>query len=239
MLSESTARLVERSVVLGERKLVRSRISTHRSTPDGSCRSAIARPPRRKTNRSRRPHLGTEHHHGDSRQAINGAGLRRRRRRAAGIGKSRLAREATAVAAARGCRRVRHLVRIPHQRRLFPRGGGVVARDVGRRGLDSRPPCARIRTGSPMPTRGSAPVRDCGHPGPGQRGARDRRRCRRRRLTAMINAASLARRSGGLGHRGCALDRRVQRVDARRLVPIIPQTHALVLITYRPEYQGD
>ena len=41
---------------------------------------------------------------------------------------------------------------------------------------------------------------------------------RRRRLTALINTASLARTdTGAFHHRGCALDRRGQRVDAGRL----------------------
>ena len=41
---------------------------------------------------------------------------------------------------------------------------------------------------------------------------------RRRRLTALVNATTLARtRTGAVHHRGCALDRCGQRVDAGRL----------------------
>ena len=63
---------------------------------------------------------------------------------------------------------------------------------------------------------------------------------RRRRLAAMVNAAALARSTPGrLCHRGRALDRRRQRVDAGGFsVRRCPQTPSLVLITYRPEYGG-
>ncbi len=63
---------------------------------------------------------------------------------------------------------------------------------------------------------------------------------RRRRLTALINGAILARADAGcLCRRGRALDRRGQRVAAGRLSSrSFPRTHSLALLTYRPDYRG-
>jgi hypothetical protein len=62
---------------------------------------------------------------------------------------------------------------------------------------------------------------------------------RRRRLTALVNAASLARQAPAVYVVEDAhwIDQVSESMIAG-FVTVIPQTHALVLITYRPEYRG-
>ncbi len=62
---------------------------------------------------------------------------------------------------------------------------------------------------------------------------------RRRRLTALVNAASLARKAPAIYVVEDAhwIDEVSQSLLAD-FVAVIPQTHSLVLITYRPEYRG-
>ena len=62
---------------------------------------------------------------------------------------------------------------------------------------------------------------------------------RRRRLTALVNAASLARQAPAV-----YVVEDVHWIDevseslVADFVAVVPQTHSLVLITYRPEYRG-
>ena len=62
---------------------------------------------------------------------------------------------------------------------------------------------------------------------------------RRRRLTALVNAASIARREPALYVIEDAhwIDEVSESMLADFLA-VFPQTHSMVLITYRPEYQG-
>ena len=103
MLSESTARLVENAVVLGEPELV------HIKGSDAPVRArrllAIGeyRPRRRTESRSGRTHLGTQHRsQRSSTRPSAGPDVSSPSSGPPGIGKSRLIREAAAIAAGRG-----------------------------------------------------------------------------------------------------------------------------------------
>ena len=137
-----------------------------------------------------------------------------------GIGKSRLVREVTALAAARGvevfsayCES--HTTQVPFHAVARLLRDGDRRRGSGRSG---RP--ARVRAQNP-----DADPEDLllfedllGIADPEVELPKIDPDARRRRLTALVNTASLAREvPGGLRHRGRALDRRGQRVDAGRL----------------------
>ena len=118
-------------------------------------------------------------------------------------------------------RGVLDLLRIPCQRRSLPCGGAAAARGHRRRRASTAtPPAPGCGNGSRTPTR-----RICcfsmicwASPTPMCRCPKIDPDARRRRLTALINTASLAReRTGAVHHRGRALDRWGQRVDAGRL----------------------
>ena len=138
-----------------------------------------------------------------------------------GIGKSRAARETAALAAGRGvevfwtfCES--HASDIPFQAvaRLLRAGTGVAD-------LDGEAARARLRAHVPA----DADPQDLlllddllGIADPDVALPQIDPDARRRRLTALINTASLARTdTGAVHHRGCALDRCGQRVDAGRL----------------------
>ncbi len=158
-----------------------------------------------------------------------------------GIGKSRLVREVVALAAARGvevfsafCES--HASDIPFQvvSRLLRAATGV-------RGLDS--PVAR------MQVRGQGRDADpedlllfddlLGIADPEVTLPSIDPDARRRRLTALVNAASLARNSPAVYVIEDAhwIDG-VSESMLADFVTVIPQTPTLVLVTYRPEYEG-
>ena len=159
-----------------------------------------------------------------------------------GIGKSRVAREAAAAAAGRGvevfwtfCESHARDVPFHAVTRLLRAGSGVAdldgdaARDRARaRGPGYRPAgsscCLMICSASPTPTC------RCPQIDPD---------ARRRRLTALINTASLARTDPAL-----FIIEDVQWIDAvsesmlADFLTVIPRTPSMVLITARPEYEG-
>ena len=158
-----------------------------------------------------------------------------------GIGKSRLVREVAAMAAGRGvevfsayCES--HATDVPFH---------VVARllraAIGVRGLDG--PAARDRVRSRVP---EADPEDLllfddllGIADPEVELPKIDPDARRRRLTALVNAASLARKSPAVYVIEDAhwIDEVSESMLAEFLT-VIPQTPSLVLVTYRPEYRG-
>ena len=159
-----------------------------------------------------------------------------------GIGKSRLVREVAAMAAAREVSRCsaptanRTPATIPFH---------VVARllraAIGVRGLDG--PAARDRVRSRVP---DADPEDLllfddllGIADPEVELPKIDPDARRRRLTALVNAASLARKSPAIYVIEDAhwIDEVSESMLAEFLT-VIPQTPSLVLVTYRPEYRG-
>ena len=145
-----------------------------------------------------------------------------------GIGKSRMAREAAALAAGRGvevfwafCES--HARDIPFHAvtRLLRAGTGVAD-------LDGEAARARVRARLPDADPQDLLLLDdlLGIADPDVALPQIDPDARRRRLTALINAASLARTdTGAVHHRGCAVDRRGQRVDAGRLPHGDPADH--------------
>ena len=158
-----------------------------------------------------------------------------------GIGKSRLVREVTAMAAARGvevftafCES--HASEIPFY---------VVARllraATGVRGLDNAAARAGVRAQFPDADPDDVLLLEdlLGIADPEVALAKIDPDARRRRLTALVNAASLARKAPAV-----YVVEDLHWIDevseslVADFVAVIPQTHSLVLISYRPEYRG-
>jgi class 3 adenylate cyclase len=242
MLSASTARLVEDAAVLGEPELVQ-------------IKGANAPVPARRL-------LGmTQEHVGGGRaepnlvgrrwemsvvealleRAIDGQGSVVTVVGSPGIGKSRLVREVTAMAATRGvevfttfCES--HTSDIPFQAvaRLLRAATGI-------KGLDPHAARARIPAQAPDAEPEDVLLFDdlLGIADPEVELPKIDPDARRRRLTALVNATSLARQAPAV-----YVVEDVHWIDevsesmVADFVAVIPQTHSLVLITYRPEYRG-
>jgi adenylate cyclase len=242
MLSESTARLVDNAVVLGDSELVQIKGS---DVPVNARRLlAIAeRQPRRRgesTLIGRTWELNTIT--GILDEAIAGAGCVVNIRGPAGIGKSRLVRESAAVAAGRGvpvfatyCES--HTRDIP-----FHVIAGLLRAAMEINDLDPGIARARIRDRFPdadpedlLLLEDLLGIRDTDVALPEI--AAD---ARRRRLTALVNAASLAQTDPAV-----YVIEDVHWIDEvsecmlTQFLAVIPQTPALVLATYRPEYRGE
>ena len=159
-----------------------------------------------------------------------------------GIGKSRLARETAALAAGRGAAVVTahcesHTSDVPFRAisRLFRASMGIDDLDVrcGQR--------RRSVLGSPMPTMKTYFCSRTCWASPTQNSALSdvAADARRRRLTALINAAALAQTEPAV-----YVIEDVHWIDETsesmlaQLISVIPQTPTLVLITSRPEYHG-
>jgi adenylate cyclase len=241
MLSESTARLVDNAVVLGDSELVQIKGS---DAPVAARRLlAIAeRQPRRRgesTLIGRTWELNTIN--GILDEAIAGAGCVVNIRGPAGIGKSRLVRESAAIAAARGvpvfatyCES--HTRDIPFHvvAGLFRAGMEINDLDPGTARAQARDRFPDADPEDLALLEDLLGIRDTDVALPDI--AAD---ARRRRLTALVNAASLARTD-----RAVYVIEDVHWIDEAsevllaQFLAVIPQTPALVLITYRPEYRG-
>jgi class 3 adenylate cyclase len=158
-----------------------------------------------------------------------------------GIGKSRLVREVAAIAATRGvevfsafCES--HARDIPFQvvSRLLRAAFGV-------RGLDSPAARERVRSRGPGTDPEDVLLFDdlLGIADPDVELPKIDPDARRRRLTALINTASLARHTSAVYVIEDAhwIDEVSESMIAEFLT-VIPQTPSLVLVTYRPEYRG-
>ncbi len=242
MLSESTARLVGDRVLLGDPQ----QVPIKGSDAPVTVRRLVAIEPRRAPVRPMESSLVGRHSEIATLQAvvdraIGGRGGVVGVGGSPGIGKSRVAREAAALAAARGvevfwafCES--HAGDIPFHvvTRLLREGIGVADLDG---------PAARVQVRAQIPGADEQDllllddllgIADPDVPLP----AIDPD-ARRRRLTALINAASLARTEPVL-----YIIEDAQWIDEfsesllADLLTVIPKTPSTVLITYRPEYQG-
>ena len=242
MLSASTARLVEGDAVLGDPELVHVKgtdqpVAAHRLVgvpdrvhPAAAAESALV---------GRRWEMAAVE--GLLERAIEGHGAVVTVVGSPGIGKSRLVREVAAIAATQGvevfsafCES--HARDIPFQvvSRLLRAAFGV-------RGLDG--PAARDRVRSRVP---DADPEDLllfddllGIADPEVELPKIDPDARRRRLTALVNTASLARQSPAVYVVEDA--HWIDEVSESMLAgffTVIPQTPSLVLVTYRPEYGG-
>ena len=103
MLSESTARLVENAVSLDDAEWCDQGRRRSGAGATAAC-DRRASGPHAAASRVGRAHKGTEHPHRGPGRGRRGRGLCRERRRAAGIGKSRLVRETGPIATDAMCR---------------------------------------------------------------------------------------------------------------------------------------
>ncbi len=242
MLSASTARLVEGLAGLGELELVRIKgaeapVPARRllSVADGHRAAGPA-----ESNLVGR-HWEMAAVEGLLDRAIDGHGAVVAVVGSPGIGKSRLVREVTAMAAARGievftafCES--HASDIPFHvvERLLRAATGVG-------GLENEAARARARAQFPDADHEDVLLLEdlLGIADPEVALAKVDPDARRRRLTALINAASLARKAPAVYvvedlH---WIDEASESLIAD-FVAVVPQTHSLVLINYRPEYRG-
>ncbi len=242
MLSASTARLVEGPAALGAAELVQIKGA---DAPVHARRLLGLREGRRAVGRAESNLVGRRWEmsavEGLLERAVDGHGAVVGVVGPPGIGKSRLVREVAAMATARGvevfttfCKS--HTSQIP-----FHAVARLLRAATGVEGLDPQAARARIRAQAP-----DAEAEDLvlfadllGIPDPTVPLPPIDPDARRRRLTALVNAASLARETPAVYVIEDAhwIDEVSESMLAEFLT-VIPQTPSLVLPTYRPEYQG-
>ena len=242
MLSASTARLVEGAAALGQPEVVHIKganepVIAHRLLGIGDRRRATERAESSLVGR-RWEMSGLE---GLLDRAIDGHGTVVGFVGPPGIGKSRLVREVSAMAGSRGvqvstafCES--HTSQVPfHAVALLLRAA------FGVEGLDGQTARDRVRDRVPDADPEDLVVFDdlLGIADPEVALPTIDPDARRRRLTALVNAASLAREAPAVyvvedSH---WIDEISESMLAEFLT-VIPQTPSLVLITYRPEYEG-
>ena len=242
MLSESTARLVERAATLGESELVQIKgadapIPAHRllGMRDGH------RAPRRVESNlvGRRWEMSAVE--ALLERAIEGHGAVVTIVGPPGIGKSRLVREVSATAATRGVEVFTafcdsHTSDVP-----FHVVAQLLRAVTDTKDLDPDAARARIRAEyADADSEDLLLLEDLlGITDPDAELPEIDPDARRRRLTALVNAASLARENPGVYVVEDAhwIDE-VSESMLADFVTVIPQTPSLVLVTYRPEYSG-
>ena len=242
MLSASTARLVEGAAAVGEPEMVRIKgaeqpVSAHRLLGMGERHRGVGRA--EATLVGRRWEMSAVESLLD--RAVDGHGAVVGVAGPPGIGKSRLVREVAALAHQRGvevftafCES--HTGQVP-----FHAVAGLLRAATGVEGLDA--PAARDRLRDRV---GDADPEDVllledllGIGDPAAVLPRIDPDARRRRLTALVNAASVARDTPAVYVVEDA--HWIDQVSESMLADfftVIPQTPSLVLVTYRPEYQG-
>ncbi|MGE5697079.1 MAG: adenylate/guanylate cyclase domain-containing protein [Candidatus Sericytochromatia bacterium] len=242
MLSESTARLVEHLVALSPFEMVQIK-GSDAQVPARRLISLMMEP--EQVQRSAPTFVGRTWEinsiAGILDEAVSGAGCVVNVVGPPGIGKSRLAQEASALAVERGMDVVTtfcesHAADIPFHAvtRLLRAGFGVI-------GLDSVSARARVRAQIPdTDPEDVALLEDLlGIADPGSASPNIEPDARRRRLTALINTATLTRATPVL-----YLIEDVHWIDEvsesmlAGFMTVVPQSRAAVLLTYRPEYRG-
>jgi class 3 adenylate cyclase len=242
MLSASTARLVDGAAILGEPELVQLRgaeepVPARRLLAVGDGHRAVGRAESSLVGR-RWEMAAVE---GLLDRATDGYGAVVGVVGSPGIGKSRLVREVAALAAARGVDVFTafgesHANDIPFYvvARLLRAAFGVAD-------LDASAARAQVRARVPDAEPEDLLLLDelLGIADPETQLRKIDPGARRRRLTALVNAASLARRAPAV-----YVIEDVHWIDevseslVADFVAVVPQTHSLVLISYRPEYRG-
>jgi class 3 adenylate cyclase len=242
MLSESTARLVDGAATLGESELVQIKGS---DAPVPARRLLGIGEGHRAAGRAESNLVGRRWEvsavEGLLERAIDGHGAVVGVVGSPGIGKSRLVRGVSAMAAAQGvdvftafCES--HTSEVP-----FHAVARLLRAATGVEGLDEQTARDRVRDRVPdadpedlLLLHDLLGIADPNAPSP----AIDPD-ARRRRLTALVNPASLARQAPAV-----YVVEDVHWIDGvsesmlADFVAVIPQTHSLVLVTYRPEYRG-
>jgi len=241
MLSESTARLVEEVAVLGAPELVHIK-GTDTPMPARRLLGIGAHQPAR---RGESPLVGRAWEIATVSaildEAIGGAGCVVNIMGAPGIGKSRLVRESAVIAAGRGVS-VFTTYCESHARDIpFGAVTRLLRASLGVADLDERAARAAIRAEVPDADPEDLLFLDdmLGIADPTVALPEIAPDARRRRLTALVNAISLARQTPGVYVIEDAhwIDEISESMLADFLM-VTPQVPALVLITYRPEYHG-
>ncbi|MGB9250211.1 MAG: adenylate/guanylate cyclase domain-containing protein [Mycobacterium sp.] len=242
MLSASTARLVEGAATIGDAELVQIKGAdapvtarrllsvADRDRPVAASQSALV---------GRRWEMAAVD--GLLECVIDGQGAVVTVVGSPGIGKSRLVREATAIASGRKVEVFSAFCESHATDIAFHVVARLLRAATGVRGLDA--PAARERVRSRVP---GADPEDLllfddllGIADPEVELPKIDPDARRRRLTTLVNAASLARHAPAV-----YVVEDVHWIDevsesmVADFVAVIPQTHSLVLISYRPEYRG-
>jgi adenylate cyclase len=242
MLSQSTARLVEEVAVLAGPEMVRVKGA---NDPVAAFR-LIATPPVHQLSRRNDPTLVGRTWELNSiagilDEAVGGAGSVISVLGPPGIGKSRIVRESAALAGNHGVQVFTtycesHTSDIP-----FHAVAGLLRAGLGVDDRDTEAARARVRARIANANREDLLLLDdlLGIADPDIELPNIEADARRRRLTALVNAASVARREPALYVIEDAhwIDEVSESMLADFLA-VIPQTHSMVLITYRPEYRG-
>jgi class 3 adenylate cyclase len=242
MLSESTARLVERAAVLGDAELVQIK---------GANAPVVAR--RLLGIDERHPAVGRGESTLVGRQwelsAVEGLLARAIDSHGAvvavaglpGIGKSRLVREVAALAAIRGVEVFAAFCESHANEIPFHAVARLLRAVTGAEGLDPAAARAQVRARAPDAEAEDLLLFDdlLGIADPDVELPKIDPDARRRRLTALVKAASLTRETPAVYVVEDAhwIDEVSESMLAEFLT-VIPQTPSLVLITYRPEYDG-
>ncbi len=242
MLSASTARLVDGAATLGESELVQIKgadepVPAQRLLGIGDQRRAVKRAESNLV--GRRWELSAIESLLD--RAIDGHGAVVGVVGSPGIGKSRLVREVAAMAGRRSVEVFTTFCESHTSPVPFHAVARLLRAVTGIKGLDPDAARARIRAQFPDAEPEDLLLFDdlLGTADPDVELPKIDPDARRRRLTALVNAASLARERPGVYVIEDAhwIDE-VSESMLADFVMVIPQTPSLVLVTYRPEYEG-
>ena len=242
MLSASTARLVEGAATLGDAELVQIKgaeepVAAHRLLGMGEGRHALGRAESNLV--GRRWEMSAVE--GLLDRATDGHGAVVGVVGSPGIGKSRLVREVAEMAAARGVEVFTAFCESHTSQVPFHAVARLLRAITGIKGLDPDAARARIRAQFPDAEPEDLVLFDdlLGAADPDVELPKIDPDARRRRLTALVNAASLARQTPRVYVIEDAhwIDEASDSMLADFL-RVITQTPSLVLVTYRPEYEG-
>jgi class 3 adenylate cyclase len=242
MLSASTARLVDRAAALGEAELVQIKgadepVAAHRLLGIGE--------PHRTVGRAESNLVGRQWEmaavEGLLERAIEGHGAVVGVVGSAGIGKSRLVREVAAMAAARGVDLFSAFCESHTSDIAFEVVARLLREACGVGDLDGPAARAQVRARAPDADPEDLLLYDdlLGIADPDVVLPAIDPDARRRRLTALVNGAALAREAPAVYVIEDAhwIDE-VSESMLAEFITVIPQTPSLVLVTYRPEYGG-
>src|SRR5277367_540989 len=242
MLSASTARLVEGAARLGELELVRIKGA---EAPVPARRLLGLADGHRAAGRAESTLVGRRWEmaavEGLLERAIDGHGAVVGVVGSPGVGKSRLVREVAALAGRRGVEVFTAFCESHTNQVPFHAVARLLRASTGVKGLDADAARARIRAQFFDAEPEDLLLFDdlLGIADPEVELPKIDPDARRRRLTALVNAASLARQTPAV-----YVVEDVHWIDGvseslvADFVAVIPQTHSLVLISYRPEYRG-
>ncbi len=242
MLSESTARLVEDTAVLAEPEFVRIKGA---SDPVAARRLITTTAQRQPSGRNDPALVGRAWECGTIAaildEAADGAGCVIGVLGPPGIGKSRIVRETAALASGRGVEVFTTYCESHTSDIAFHAVTGLLRTGFDVDDIDDDTARARVRARIPDADPEDLLLMDdlLGIADPDVALPSIEAGARRRRLTALMNAALVARREPALYVIEDAhwIDEASESLLADFLA-VIQQTHALVLVTYRPEYRG-